>query len=59
MRFSRLINSELKLMLDYDEVIQGRLVDVIDNAWLIVETEEGIAYVHRKRIVYMVKLREP
>jgi len=56
-RFSRLISSKLKLVLDSDEVIQGRLVDVIDNAWLIVETEEGLAYVHRKRIVYMVKLR--
>jgi len=58
-RFSRLISSKLKLVLDSEEVVEGKLVDVIDNAWLVVETEGGLAYVHRKRIVYMVKLREP
>ena len=57
MRFSRLIGSKLKLVLDSEEVVEGKLVDVIDNAWLIVETEEGLTYVHRKRIIYIVKLR--
>ena len=56
MKFSKLFGEYVKLILDFNETVEGRLVDYL-NGWLLIESNEGFIYLHRNRILYMVKPR--